>query len=280
MTIELESAKSHSDSLKSQVETRRNTLAGRTASLAQARRRRDAALARPADLILLFNPASEALVSRQIAHALNAPSFQGPRPEDQLPWIISVTSDADWATRRLYPLGAFFRGLVRDHRVDNQQALYFSRPAPHIDEFCNFELKFVQSLEARSVKEESVGDWIGLNLSGFALDDWLHAHPELPANNLKKPSRQLRPEDKDLVIAGGGIYTLDRRTETPVNDHPAYWIIKADRGLIRDHNDEFSLRAHALVSALLRISETLPSTTSASERDKAATEQKAAAVKL
>lgn len=270
------------------------TIAGKMAAVVQheadlgldyerLKRRRDAALARPADLILLFNPASEALVTRQIADALNAPWFQGQKAQDQLPWIVSVTSDADWPTRVLYPAGAFLHGLFRQYRSDNRQSAYFQKPAPHIKEFCNYELTFVQSLRRRGLDEEAKEPWIDLNLSGRALDTWLQTHPELSsaptaitpgkpkAAPNPRPERRLDPErDKDLVVSPSGIYTLKRRDPNPENSHPGYWVIKADNGLIRDHNDEFSPRAHALVSALLRISNTLPGITNPSTSDAAA----------
>ena len=53
----------------------------------------------PANLVVLLNPAMESVYLRQL-RASNRPK----KNRDLYPWVVSLTSESDWVTQRLFPL--------------------------------------------------------------------------------------------------------------------------------------------------------------------------------
>jgi hypothetical protein len=246
----------------------------------RARRRLDSAFARPADLVLLFNPATEAVVSRQLAEALRNPWLDAAahqartalnrdeaHPAASLaevpPWIISVSSTADAATDKFFPLGGTVRGWLRSYR-DADQKRFFRRTAPHVPEFCNYTIPLLAAADW-----PQSDNWLARNLTLAQVGQWRAQHfpkPEAPpaVPSRETPASRLHAErlaqlhagqfDDRLVLAPEGAYLIEPEPKTPGNDHPGYWVMRADPKLIQGHNDEFSPRALALVAALLRVS--------------------------
>ncbi len=247
--------------------------------LTMVSQRRDMALARPADLILLFNPATEAVVSRQIAESLRNPWLErveqvreqvvaakenaGDATKERVvkalpwerPWIISVSSPADRPTKWFFPLGAFFRASLHSYRTDNDQRRFFSQTAPHVAEFCNYEITYLQSNAQRTVSKAE--DWISANFSAGRRGPRRAPPGDLPTS-AKDPDEKPLPTterecDLQLIIARDHIFAITKRPpDKDQVEHPGYWVIEADRRLIQGHNDEFSERAQALIAALMR----------------------------
>jgi hypothetical protein len=97
----------------------------------------------PADLILLINPASQALVAKQLVEISERNHLKFIREDRagrryEVPLVVSLTSTADTATRVFFPVGMRLRGLdkrFRDYGPElcgrGQQATYFRRTAGH-----------------------------------------------------------------------------------------------------------------------------------------------------
>lgn len=97
----------------------------------------------PADLILLINPASDASLAQQMQQA-----WEPKRGGDLLskmwrnkrhPWIISISSEFDAATRIAYPIGMgisrMFRGAARP-----AEGRWMTHTAPHVTEMQTHEV--------------------------------------------------------------------------------------------------------------------------------------------
>lgn len=99
----------------------------------------------PADLILLINPASEALVTEQMRQVWDQERGGDLlrkmwRKEDTRPWIISISSKFDPVTRAIYPfamgLSSFFRGAASP-----SEHAWMTHTAPHIPNMITHEVR-------------------------------------------------------------------------------------------------------------------------------------------
>jgi hypothetical protein len=98
----------------------------------------------PADLILLVNPASQALEAKQMVDIFERYHLKFLRSDDagttyEVPLVVSMTSTADLATRVLFPIGMRFKGVGNRFRPygsescsRGRQANYFRRTAGHL----------------------------------------------------------------------------------------------------------------------------------------------------
>ena len=83
----------------------------------------------PADLVLLVNPASEAIAAQQLINALCQLRSAGavweilPQGADvRRPWILSIKSKADWSTRLLFPRAMQLQGTRLRHGQQGRAA--------------------------------------------------------------------------------------------------------------------------------------------------------------
>lgn len=75
----------------------------------------------PADLILLVNPASQAIVAKQLVEISERHHLKFVREDDEgrryeVPLVVSLTSNADTATALFFPIGMRLRGLAKRYR--------------------------------------------------------------------------------------------------------------------------------------------------------------------
>lgn len=199
----------------------------------------------PIDLILLVNPASESLVARMMIDALRQDLVKEYSNKSNVrPLLISVSSDADWATSKFFPLGRFLGSWPRNfryyetnspagpfwrtRRTNGTQIGYYTRTAPH-----NPHLRTHIVVRRNDMTKENLtlSEIIRSNLTGEGLID---------DNHIMTPS---------------GWYELE--TANGANGSSAYWILKADAELIEGHGDIFTDDVAGLISALIRRSRAL-----------------------
>ena len=72
------------------------------------------------DMVVLVNPAFEAMQLRPQFDLARSRKYQ----PNQLPHLIMITSQADWATRILFPLGRFFRSTLNEYTDANSSDMY------------------------------------------------------------------------------------------------------------------------------------------------------------
>jgi hypothetical protein len=97
----------------------------------------------PADLVLLINPASQAIQAKQLIDILGRHHLKFQRTDAEgrvydVPLVVSMTSTADLATRGLFPVGMRFKGIGNEFRPygpescgRGRQADYFRHTAGH-----------------------------------------------------------------------------------------------------------------------------------------------------
>ena len=236
----------------------------------------------PADLVLLLNPASDSIFSRQIVEAMRDPLIS---PYFELannrarPWLISVSSKKDSATTTIYKWGAIPSLLTRDYRpIESDgynQFEHFSTPAPHNKHLQTHlaKLKFVREEEAKTKKPIVTGavSKVLIEASGAPLDDddknflpWLKLN--LNETALTDALKKLLPNNPELPFADSpsitrAIFTPDGVFELVPEERalsqPGYWVINVDGRLIKDHNDIFTRGPISLIAGLLRMSAAL-----------------------
>jgi hypothetical protein len=87
----------------------------------------------PADLILLMNPASDALAAEQMQEFWRdrGTAMLGKAWQDSKPWIVSVSSNADRATGMIYPVAMAMARLFKGVARPNEESL-MTHTAPHV----------------------------------------------------------------------------------------------------------------------------------------------------
>ncbi len=88
-----------------------------------------------ADLVLLVNPASEAIIAQQVNELWNSGRAKEiiPNRNTKVPWIISVSSDMDTTTGWIYRAGMGMFG-ASSGSARKGQLLYMRNTAPHISD--------------------------------------------------------------------------------------------------------------------------------------------------
>lgn len=186
----------------------------------------------PADLTLVWNPASDSILSRQIISALNQWNTQNARP-----MFVSITSSADSATGTIFPIATNLASLTKSfpevadpgtNKKESERNFFTSTPG-HNAALINyqaepFDLKYQPPVGTRSALE--------LNLSYKLPND-----------------RVALPNDTN----GIDLWNLRRISTIDV----PYWNIQVDKRIIRNHGDIWNPKAEALLAGLFRIANPL-----------------------
>jgi len=180
----------------------------------------------PADLILMVNPASDSILSRQMIAALYHPSNAKTRP-----FLVSLTSSADMATGVAFHLGTSLAAISKvfndvpvpgsDTR-ENEREFYTTTPG-HNKLLINYETeKLPETIDAHGLTALQTN--LSHNLSGevFTTDG-----------------------------SDGRLELWRIKRMSPV-DVP-YWDVKVDPSIIRDHGDIWNERAKAMMGAIFRM---------------------------
>jgi hypothetical protein len=191
------------------------------------------------DLVVLMNPAFEAI---RFA-ALYDLSQEGCRGyfKTQLPRLVILTSEADYATKYAFPAGRFFSTLFESHITLDRH--YCTKPGK-------------QGVQAMQISESAADK----NTVGH-FEPYL-SHRLDPAVSLKQRKtdfqiKQLQTEwaehtnDVPLDFPGSQLKSLNRTN--PLNP---YLNIQVDKELISDHNDIWQEQIVAFIRDLILISTT------------------------
>ena len=189
----------------------------------------EAAKALPADLILLLNPASDSVLTRQMIAALYSRHLEATRQ-----FVVSLTSTADDATGVAFPLGTGFAALTKgfnDVRVpgpggvhlESERKFYTTTPG-HNEFLINHETEnLFKTLPANGQTA------FEFNLSHHALVGHVFATDD-----------------------GAGGLKLWHFKQVGAVDVP-YWDVKVDPSIIKDHGDIWNEQARAMMAGVFRM---------------------------
>ena len=218
----------------------------------------DSTLRPPADLILLVNPATEALSARNLIYALCSTEEEtmeaisqarGMLTEgslqilDRRPWIISVTSTGDDATGVYFPRAVQLARFVGGKR---------NRTFAEEPRGCERDLGSYKDMVVRTAghSERMVSHEVVMRPGGKG---------DRNPCETRTPDRGAKGEDPQAseVLFGTGSGAAVVRKASP---HPGladvalgrkYWIVKADPEISRDHNDVFNEHTLGLTTGLI-----------------------------
>ena len=215
----------------------------------------------PFDFVLLVNSAAPAIYAKELRDFLEADRVAletAGDPDAEVPVIVSVTSQADWATGLMHPLGNFLAplsptlqrryttGIFGERRPDHtfpthrgiEQWKFYTTTPGHNRYLINH---WIVSANAPLPSDTSSDAVFRINLSA-ATDD-----PNLfYTSKGQYPAAAWRVTDQDPATP----MTLDGLPLSMQTSN--YWIISCGKELIRDHNDIWSQTAMELYAALYR----------------------------
>ena len=205
----------------------------------------------PADLVILLNSAAPAIYAKEFIEFLKWHSVG----RDQPPFVISVSSEGDWATKDLFPAGtilgsAFDVGSYRgkDTYQGANEKTFFTHTPGHTEYLASFDAYPTDQLPHDQFSSDYENEWIfyrNLFPTDFPKDDlsFLAWGGGLAKNNQPAPAQiwQLRPTR-----------TVDPH-QTPFNDTP-YWLIRVPTAIIADHSDVWCPNSMNLLTSLIRLS--------------------------
>ncbi len=191
------------------------------------------------DLVVLINPAFEAM---QFSGLSDMSTERSTYFQSQLPVVLEITSEADYATRYAFPAGRWFSTLFEKTRdrprfnaVTQQQESIAESVANdtavgHFEPYRTHRLYPIKDKDRAQVQELSATESVDLFRQTSA--DWANDHP-----GSKIPF-------KDVML---------ERTTTSAGRNP-YLVTYVDKHLIRDHNDIDDPRIVAFIQQLILIS--------------------------
>lgn len=206
----------------------------------------------PADLVLLINQAQPAVKARTLVSALRDRQIWTAR--EDLPWIVSITSQTDRATGvafpagvragRLFPISLFntsVSGAYRDSGFPPEagtQKQAARSTAGHFTPLHSHQMTRISDEVADAV---TLGGKPVSPTSEAQLWHILANQKPLGADHLMK------------VRTEKGVYQIARQTDpSPFNRTP-YWILSVPKEIIGGHNDIWSPRVTGLVTALMNL---------------------------
>jgi hypothetical protein len=181
----------------------------------------------PADLILMVNPASDSILTRQMIAALSSRHTEKTRP-----FLVSLTSTADAATGTAFPLSTSLAATTKvfnevpvpgTEKRESERRFYTATPG-HNELLINHEtVKLPQTIQA-SGGLDALQTNLSHNLAGevFTTD------------------------------GGNGRLELWQIKRTGNVDVP-YWDVKVDPSIIRNHGDIWNPKAKAMMAAVFRM---------------------------
>lgn len=196
------------------------------------------------DLVVLINPAFEAQrydTLYKIDRSQN--SYHGIY-NGSLPVLAVLTSEADWATKHIFPIGRWFNTIFEVHRCDEDQKRKNRRTVGHYEPFQTHRLSFLEG------QEDSPSESSG--------------------SHLQQSPAQIQSLIQDIEVAGQrwtsltadtpcqdwkftfGRTRLERKCEgsnVPVNS--PYLVIDVDGEIINGHNDFANSRLLTFLEAFI-----------------------------
>jgi len=188
----------------------------------------DADRSMPADLMIVVNPASDSILARQMIDALYDRKTEGTRP-----LFISITSTGDWATGKVFPIGAGLASISKGFNTVE---------APGPGDKPVSEREFYTSTPGHN---EMLINHVTLDLHQTINSP--KGHPALETNLEHNLTGNVFTLD-----AANGKLDLWQIKQVGDVDVP-YWDVKVDPSIIKDHGDLWNPRAEAMMAALFRI---------------------------
>ncbi len=179
------------------------------------------------DLVVLLNPAFEALSFAPLYDLANADCSDS---DNQLPKLVVLTSEADRATKYLFPIGRSFSTLFEAH-------------GPTKRDYCKFSLNYKEGEADRN----TVG-----HFKPF-LTHALHPGSKAPENDLKRLLEDIRSQHKlggTMQFRSTELVSLDKK----VVRSPYLLNVTVDEALIKDHNDVFGEKIVEFLRILILLS--------------------------
>ena len=203
----------------------------------------------PADLVILLNSAAPAIYAKEFIEFLKWHSLGN----TEKPFVVSVSSEGDWATKDVFPLGtiletAFDVGSYQGKKTYGgaNQKTFFTHTPGHTP--------YLPSFDAYPTTDQPGG-----NLTSQE-NEWIFSRNLYPTDFSSTSLRFLAwgdPFAKTEAPAHAQIWTLkpvppvDHKA-TPFNDTP-YWIIRVPKAIIADHGDVWCPNSVNLLTSLVRI---------------------------
>jgi pimeloyl-ACP methyl ester carboxylesterase len=187
----------------------------------------DADRSMPADLMIAVNPAADSILARQMIDALYDRQTEGARP-----LFISITSTGDWATGKVFPIGAGLGSISKGFNTVE---------APGPGDKPVSEREFYTSTPGHN---EMLINHITVD-THQTIDSPL-GHPALETN-----LEHNHAGDGFALDAPNGKLSIWQFKRVGDVDVP-YWDVKVDPSIIKDHGDLWNPRAEAMMAALFR----------------------------
>jgi hypothetical protein len=205
----------------------------------------------PADLIILLNSAAPAIYAKEFIEFLKWHSVG----RDQKPFVISVSSEGDWATKDLFPVGtvlasAFDVGSYQGKNTYHgaNEKTFFTHTPGHTEYLPSFDAYPTGQVPSDRFSSDYENEWIfyrNLFPTDFAKTDlrFLAWGGSLAKTNEPAPAQiwELKPT-KPVDPKG-----------VPFNDTP-YWLVRVPTSIIADHGDVWCPNSMNLLTALIRLS--------------------------
>ena len=189
----------------------------------------------PADLILVVNPASDSVLTRQMIAALASR-----RTEKARPFLVSLTSTADGATGTAFPLGT---SLAATTKAFNKVKL------PGADER-EGELPAERQSERTFYTTTPGHNEFLINHETEKLPETIEAPGGL--NALQTNLTHTLPADVFTTDGPNGTLEQWRFRPTGKVDVP-YWNVRVDPSIIKNHGDIWNRKAQAMMAAVFRM---------------------------
>ena len=185
----------------------------------------------PADLILMVNPASDSILTRQMIAALASRHTENSRP-----FLVSLTSTADAATGTAFPIST---SLVATMKVFNEV------PLPGTEQ---------RESERRFYTATPGHNEFLINHETEKLDKTLDAPGGLNALQTNLSHNLIA----DVFATDGANGKLDLwKIKRTGNVDVPYWDVKVDPTIIKDHGDIWNPKAQAMMAAIFRMTNPL-----------------------
>ena len=205
----------------------------------------------PADLVILLNSAAPAIYAKEFIEFLKWHSVG----RDQPPFVISISSEGDWATKDLFPVGtvlasAFDVGSYQNKANYNgaNEKIFFTHTPGHTAYLASFDAYPTGKLPYDQFGSDYENEWIfyrNLFPKDFGKTEpfFLAWGGSLAKTKEVAPAQiwQLKPT-----------HPVDA-TQVRFNDTP-YWLIRVPRNIIQDHGDVWCPNSMNLLTAVIRLS--------------------------
>lgn len=196
----------------------------------------------PADLVVLLNPASPAIHAKQFVEAMERNRLKLYREDPtgvrrEMPLVVSVTSEGDWATSLFYPLGlnVLARGKAYREYGEDYCGAGASQKSFTVQTAGHHRVLHSHQVTAEPLAESKADPRLAI-YADSDLARWV-----------------FDPETQQPVIQFEGdrhLFKIKPRRRA-YNDTP-YWIMNVPRSLIPDHSQIFRYNVFRMLGALMQ----------------------------